>query len=1429
MFPLPSAGTHHSTVHWPKLTVGLAVVSGSDNRPVTPTPTPETTLCAAQHDSDDTPQPAGAAINTTAATPTELEARVAAIVAHAQQPGPTTDNSTDPPLYLVNSLGLPGFQWSASQPPPDPEILPCIEIIMRVTLVVVGSRSRKSQQRLVTHTLTVLIDSGAMFNCLSNALAKRLGLHRWKAQRSVACRGATDLYKTHHATEFVSAALETGNYSTMEQLYIMPSNVDLILGTPWLKKTGAIIDVARGQLLIPRHGLHTDPSSLFTDPSASFRVDYPPTNSTDPTIEVVSAKRMLRDHTRFLRHAPQSHEVCVLRVTARDSATLNSVRQHWRSSGTPLAHDRPQEAVPPAPPPDPLVDPIEPDVRLFMEKHADIMPEDLPLLRPPQRSVEMTIELAPNFSPRRRSPYRLTPRELECLKERLTAYLEHGIISPSQSPFSAPILFAKKADGGLRLCVDYRELNAATVKDTYPLPNMEELLDELGDFDLHSTLDLHAGYHQIYIAAKDRPKTAFTCALGSFEFNTIPFGLTNAPPVFMRLMNNLLSNFIASGNVRCYLDDIIISTRGSREDHLTLVGKVLDTLRRHQLWVNPLKSHFCKAEVKYLGHIISREGRRMDPSKVQAILDWPRPRSVRDIQSFIGVLQFLRRYLDRLASVVAPLTDLTKKEMKGKPLPWTDEHEQAFVAVKQLVTSAPILAHPDLEKPWEIYLDFSTAAMGAVLMQDGNVVAYASRKLSGAERNYSPYEGETATLIWCLQIWRHYLHGNTTVTAWTDHNPLTRLLSKPHLTSKDARWLDILAEFPNLDIRHIAGLANTAADGLSRRPDYYENHPAFVRPVTQAPASNLTSAIVPSTAPTGDTMTFTPDARMLARIVSSYEADPLFKKVLKALGPDSDPGWAAAFSRKFRLEPNGVLTFSPIENSDAERRICIGANNRLKMQLIQEAHDPPVAGHLGYDKTYARLSELFYWPRMYESINKFTQSCETCARSKSATGRKRAMLRSLGVPLRPWESISMDFVTDLTPDEDGYNTLLVVVCRLSKMAHFIPCKSTMTASECATLIFDHVVRLHGMPAHIVHDQDKLFIANLWRLVWPYFGTELHYASTGHAQSDGQTEIVNKTVGNMARCYIDSLHKNWSRLMAPFEFAYNSAETATTGLSPFFVVLGYEPLTPSRLLLLGTGVEPRGLYNDIPGVTPGTQEWLQARAALHRRARDAMALAQTKQAMQANRTRQVVRYQAGDRVWLSTYFLRLNTPTTEPKTTKFLPKYIGPFIVLHPVPKHDPFATAFALDMPDHFRCRRTHNADLLKPYRTNDESLFPDRYAPTPQDIVVDGAAEYEVEDILDHSYRGPHKTLHFLINWVGYPMEYNTWEPEDLVVNCPKVLDNYLTRINLDRSALNTVADPVYLAMERRRANARRDNVDPDFDEPVGRTRKRRRAPAAS
>lgn len=173
----------------------------------------------------------------------------------------------------------------------------------------------------------------------------------------------------------------------------------------------------------------------------------------------------------------------------------------------------------------------------------------------------------------------------------------------------------------------------------------------------------------------------------------------------------------------------------------------------------------------------------------------------------------------------------------------------------------------------------------------------------------------------------------------------------------------------------------------------------------------------------------------------------------------------------------------------------------------------------------------------------------------------------------------------------------------------------------------------------------------------------------------------------------------------------------------------------------------------------------------------------------------------------------------------MPKYIGPFTVLHPVPEHDPFATAFALDMPTHFRCRRTHNADLLKPYRPNDESLFPGRYAPAPPEVVVDGAADYEVEDILAHDYRGPHKVLHYLINWTGYPMEFNTWEPEDLVVDCPVILKQYLERINLDQSALNTVADPVFLAMERRRANAKRDGTDPDALPQSGRSRKRRKA----
>ncbi|CAL8163124.1 unnamed protein product [Prunus armeniaca] len=345
----------------------------------------------------------------------------------------------------------------------------------------------------------------------------------------------------------------------------------------------------------------------------------------------------------------------------------------------------------------------------------DVFPDDLPGL-PPQRETEFTIELLPGTNPIHQPPYRKAPAELHELKIQLQELVDLGFIRPSVSPWGAPVLFVKKKDGTMRLCIDYRQLNKVTVRNRYPLPRIDDLFDQLKGAKYFSKIDLRSGYHQLRVREEDIPKTAFRTHYGHYEFLVMPFGLTNAPAVFMDLMNRVF---------RPYLDRFVI----------VFIDDIL-TLRRKQLYAKFSKCQFWLDRVVFLGHVISAEGIYVDPRKVEAVMNWVQPTSVTKVRSFLGLAGYYRRFVERFSSIAAPLTRLTRKDVKFE---WTEECEHSFQELKKRLITAPVLALPDNSGNFVIYSDASLQGLGCVLMQHDRVIAYASRQLKKHEQNYPVY------------------------------------------------------------------------------------------------------------------------------------------------------------------------------------------------------------------------------------------------------------------------------------------------------------------------------------------------------------------------------------------------------------------------------------------------------------------------------------------------------------------------------------------------------------------------------------------------------------------------------------------------------------------------------------------------------------------
>lgn len=441
---------------------------------------------------------------------------------------------------------------------------------------------------------------------------------------------------------------------------------------------------------------------------------------------------------------------------------------------------------------------------------------------PPRRRYYFRVDLIPGAQPQASRIIPLSPAENEALDTLINDGLAQGTIRRTTSPWAAPVLFAGKKDGNLRPCFDYRKLNALTVKNKYPLPLTMELVDSLLNADTFTKLDLRNAYGNLRVAEGDEDKLAFVCRAGQFAPLTMPFGPTGAPGYFQYFMQDILLGRIGR-DTAAYLDDIMIYTKKG-VDHEEAVRSVLETLSKHTLWLKPEKCEFFRSEVEYLGLLISCNRLRMDPTKVKAVSDWPAPRNLTELQRFIGFANFYRRFIDHFSRITRPLHELTKKDVAFE---WNANCQTAFDHLKTAFTSAPILKIADPYQPFILECDCSDFALGAVLSQvcseDGllHPVAYLSRSLIKAERDYTIFDKELLAIIASFKEWRHYLEGNPNrlhAIVYTDHRNLESFMTTKQLTRRQARWAEILGCF-DFDIVFRPSEDASRPDALSRRPD----------------------------------------------------------------------------------------------------------------------------------------------------------------------------------------------------------------------------------------------------------------------------------------------------------------------------------------------------------------------------------------------------------------------------------------------------------------------------------------------------------------------------------------------------------------------------------------------------------------------------------
>jgi hypothetical protein len=498
-----------------------------------------------------------------------------------------------------------------------------------------------------------------------------------------------------------------------------------------------------------------------------------------------------------------------------------------------------------------------------------------------------------------------------------------GHIRPSSSPFASSVVLVKKKDGTMRMCIDYRALNKKTIKNMYPIPRIDELLDELHGTVYFSKIDLCSRYHQIRVREHDIHKMTFRCHYGHYEFLVMPFGITNAPTTFQSCMNHIFNKQLRK-YLLVFFDDLLIY-RKTWEDHLKHLDQILSIMEEQSLYAKESKCEFGMIEVLYLGHIIGAKGVQVHQEKIQTILDWPTPRNITELRGFLGICTYYRRFVKGFSQLCAPLTDLTRKGV----FKWTEAAQQTFDKMKKVMSTCPVLALPYFSHPFILECDASGEGIGVVLMQNKHPIAFERKKLRGPELLYTIYDKEMLAIMHVLAKFRQYLVGAKFIVK-TDHNNLKYFLEQKDLNERKQKWVRKIQAY-DFDIEFVKGKNNIVADALSRRPSTYA----------------------------------------LSEISVEWKSHLLVEYSKNKFACELMDG-------KIQDERFWILD----DLIYYKGRIYVVPESKFKERVLRAFHDSPLAGHQGFLKTYRQIRERFAWKGLKEDVMRYVKECTTCHKTR---------------------------------------------------------------------------------------------------------------------------------------------------------------------------------------------------------------------------------------------------------------------------------------------------------------------------------------------------------------------------------------------------------------------------------------------------------------
>lgn len=823
------------------------------------------------------------------------------------------------------------------------------------------------------------------------------------------------------------------------------------------------------------------------------------------------------------------------------------------------------------------------------------------------------------------APYRISPKMKTLLKDELDDMLKKGVIEEMESPWAFPVVLIPKKDKNIRLCVDYRRLNAITTTDTYPLPRIDDLLHSAKTTPYMSTLDLRSGYWQIKISERDKLKTAFTTPFGIYVFNRMPFGLKNAPATFQRLIDKFRTG-LPNITILAYLDDIIICS-SDLKTHISDLKQTFKRLKNFGFHLNREKCFFAKPEVKYLGHILSENGLEVDPEKTKAIRERPNPKTPKQVLSFLQTCSWYRRFIPRFSDVSKPLSDLTKKKATWT---WSQKEQEAFDMLKMLLVSPPILQQINENMPFILKTDASNYALGAVLIQgekdEEHPIEYASRLLLPAERNYSTTEREALAVVWAVQKFRGYIEGSE-VLVLTDHQPLKWLFSIKSPTGRLARWA-LQLQMYNIQFGYTPGRQNIVADTLSRPPCSLEAH------------NDLRCECF--------SIHIDFPRKGAEEFRRAQLEDPDIKTIIDSF-ENNDENILRHTNRGYLMLDGVLYRFCSEEDTENGQLVV---PKSMRSLILFKYHDEPTAGHYGIDRTINRITPNYYWPKMRAEITDYVKSCIECKRYKPSNMKPSGLLQTVSSKRR-FEIIAIDLFGPLPRTPQGNQWILIVEDLCSRWTELFALAEA-SAENCATILLNEVFLRYGIPRRVHSDNGTQFISAVMQKLTYCLKIEQTFTPVYHPEAN-PVERKNRDLKVQLSICVGQDHTTWDQKLPSIRFAMNTAKCSTTNYTAAYLTFGRELRTPTEVQHdLRTIVNAE---NFIPQITPHLLR-LADTLKLVKETEEKM---QDKNKLYADLKRKPQhKIEVGDLVLISTHIL---SKKDKGLTSKFVPRRDGPYIVL----------------------------------------------------------------------------------------------------------------------------------------------------------------------